>query len=89
MHTGASPRATARRALSCKDVGDSLPEDKLAGDLGNVIEATSIRRSSVRFFYSRKIGAGQFGTFATISARTSPAVASVEGLLTEVLRTVG
>jgi hypothetical protein len=35
-----------------------------------VIEATSIgdRRSSVGFFYNRKISAGQFGTFATISA---------------------
>jgi hypothetical protein len=44
-----------------------LPEDKLAGDLGNVIEATSIRRSSVRFFYSRQIGARQFETFSTVS----------------------
>jgi hypothetical protein len=47
----------------------SLPEDKLAGDLGNVIEATSIRRSSVSFFKSKKIGAGQFGTFSTASTR--------------------
>jgi hypothetical protein len=47
--------------------GTSLPEDKLAGDLGNVIEATSIRRSSVRFFFSRQIGAGQFETFSTAS----------------------
>jgi hypothetical protein len=48
----------------------SLPEDKLAGDLGNVIEATSIRRSSVSFFKSKKIGAGQFGTFSTASVKT-------------------
>jgi hypothetical protein len=34
--------------------GTSLPEDKLAGDLGNVIGATFDRRSSVGFFYSKK-----------------------------------
>ena len=48
--------------------GTSLPEDKLAGDLGNVIGATSIGGRRSDFFYSRKIGAGQFGTFTTISA---------------------
>jgi hypothetical protein len=48
--------------------GTSSPDDKLTGDLRNVIEATSIGGSQVRFFYSRKISAGQFGTFATISA---------------------
>jgi hypothetical protein len=53
--------------------GTSSPEDKLTADLDKVIEATSIRRSWVRFFYSRKIGTGQFGTFATISARKSHA----------------
>jgi hypothetical protein len=47
--------------------GTSLPEDKLAGDLGNVIEATSNRQSSVGFFYSRQIGAEQFRTFSTAS----------------------
>jgi hypothetical protein len=45
-----------------------LREDKLAGDLGNVIEATSIRGSSVGFFCSRKISTRQFETFTTISA---------------------
>jgi hypothetical protein len=34
--------------------GTSLREDKLAGDLGNVIEATSIRGSSVGFFLQQK-----------------------------------
>jgi len=48
--------------------GTSLPEDKLAGGLGNVIGATSIGGRRSDFFYSKKIGAGQFGTFATISA---------------------
>jgi hypothetical protein len=52
------------------------PEDKLAGDLGNVIEATSTGRSSVGFFCSRKISTGQFGTFATKLARTSRPVVS-------------
>jgi hypothetical protein len=47
--------------------GTSLPEDKLAGGLGNVIGGHIDRWSSVGFFYSKKIGAGQFGTFATIS----------------------
>jgi hypothetical protein len=48
--------------------GTSSPEDKLAGDLGNVIGATSNGDRRSDFFYSRKISAGQFGTFATISA---------------------
>jgi hypothetical protein len=63
-----------------------LPADKLAGDLGNVIEATSIRGRRSDFFYSRKISAGPFGTFATISARSSHGVAPPESPLTEVLR---
>jgi hypothetical protein len=50
--------------------GTSSPEDKLTGDLGNVIEATSIGGRRSDFFYSKKIGAGQFGTFATKSATT-------------------
>src|ERR1700720_4678123 len=56
--------------------GTSLPEDKLAGDLGNVIEATSIGGGRWDFFYSKKIGAGQFGTFATISARPDSCTAA-------------
>jgi hypothetical protein len=48
--------------------GTSSPEDNLAGDLGNVIEATSTGGRGSDFFYSRKISTGQFGTFATISA---------------------
>jgi hypothetical protein len=31
---------------------------------------TRVQRSSVEFFYSRKIGARQFGTFATISSES-------------------
>jgi hypothetical protein len=59
-----------RRDFRVKMWGTSSPDDKLTGDLRNVIEATSIGGSQVRFFYSRKISAGQFGTFATISAMT-------------------
>jgi hypothetical protein len=47
-----------------------MPEDKLAGDFGNVIGATSIGGRRSDFFTAKKIGAGQFGTFTTISALT-------------------
>ncbi|MFY9952371.1 hypothetical protein, partial [Bradyrhizobium sp.] len=57
----------------------SLPYDKLAGDLGNVIEATSIRGRRSDFFYSRKISAGPFGTFATISALKRPVRPTARG----------
>jgi hypothetical protein len=55
------------RDFRVKIWGTSLPEEKLAGDLGNVIEATPNHQSSVRFFYSRQIGSEQFGTFSTAS----------------------
>jgi hypothetical protein len=76
-----------RRDFRIKMWGTLSPEDKLTGDLGNVIEATSIGGSSVVFFYSRKISAGQFGTFATISARSVSAASSRLWLLARVLRT--
>jgi hypothetical protein len=60
------------RDFRVKMWGTSLPEEKLAGDLGNVIEATPIRRSSVRFFKSKKIGARQSGTFSTASTTSGP-----------------
>jgi hypothetical protein len=41
------------------------------------------RRSSVGFFYSKKIGTGQFGTFATISAHSVVLNLSCRGLLIE------
>jgi hypothetical protein len=69
--------------------GTSLPEDKLAGDLGNVIEATSTGGRRSDFFYSRKISTGQFGTFATISAKTGllqrSTIASLDYLIGEQL----
>src|SRR6202048_3637165 len=46
--------------LSCKYVGTSLPEDKL-GDLGNVIEATSIGVRRSDFFTARKWAPGNLG----------------------------
>jgi len=55
------------RDFRVKIWGTSLPEEKLVGDLGNVIEATPNHQSSVRFFYSRQIGSEQFGTFSTAS----------------------
>jgi Meiotically up-regulated gene 113 len=63
--------------------GTSSPEDKLTGDLGNVIEATLIRGRRSDFFYSRKISAGPFGTFATISAQTRSTEASRQDRVTE------
>jgi hypothetical protein len=55
------------RDFRVKIWGTSLPEEKLAGDLGNVIEATPNHQSSVRFFSSRQIGTEQFGAFSTVS----------------------
>jgi hypothetical protein len=47
--------------LSCKYVGTSLPEDKLAGDLGNVIGPTSIGGRRSDFFTARKLAPGNLG----------------------------
>src|ERR1700730_5829350 len=47
--------------FSYKDVGTSLREDKLAGDLGNVIEATSIRGRRSDFFTAGKLAPGHLG----------------------------
>jgi hypothetical protein len=55
--------------LSCKMWGTSSPEDKLAGDLGNVIEATSTGGRRSDFFTAEKLAPGKFGTFATKSAK--------------------
>jgi hypothetical protein len=41
--------------------GTSLPEDKLAGDLGNVIGATSIGGRRSNFFTARKMAPGNLG----------------------------
>jgi hypothetical protein len=41
--------------------GTSLREDKLVGDLGNVIEATSIRGRRSDFFTARKLASGNLG----------------------------
>jgi hypothetical protein len=43
-----------RRDFREKMWGTSSPEDKLTGDLGNVIEATSIGGRRSVFFYSKK-----------------------------------
>jgi hypothetical protein len=43
--------------------GTSLPEDKLAGNLGNVIEATSIGGRRSDFFTAGKLAPGSLGLF--------------------------
>jgi hypothetical protein len=42
-------------------VGASSPEDKLAGDLGNVIEATSTGGRRSDFFTAEKLAPGNLG----------------------------
>jgi hypothetical protein len=75
-----------RRDFRVKMWGTSSPEDKLTGDLGNVIDATSIGGRRSDFFYSKKISAGQFGTFATKSAQSVSAALSELRLLLGVNR---
>jgi hypothetical protein len=41
--------------------GTSSPEDKLAGDLGNVIEATSTGGRRSDFFSAEKLAPGNLG----------------------------
>jgi hypothetical protein len=67
--------------------GTSSPEDKLTGDLGNVIEATQIGGRRVGSSYGVKIITGQFWTFATISAPSSGRLGSALRPVLEVLRT--
>src|SRR5215831_6085398 len=50
-----------RRDFHVKMWGTSSPEDKLAGDLGNVIEATSIGGRRSDFFTAGKLTPGNFG----------------------------
>src|SRR3984957_9030862 len=50
-----------RRDFRVKMWGTSLPEDKLAGDLGNVIGATSIGDRRSDFFTARKLAPGNLG----------------------------
>ena len=49
------------REFRVKMWGTSLPEDKLAGDLGNVIEATSIGGRQSDFFTAGKLAPGNLG----------------------------
>jgi hypothetical protein len=50
-----------RRDFRVKMWGTSSPEDKLTGDLGNVIEATSIGGRRSDFFTVRKLAPGNLG----------------------------
>jgi hypothetical protein len=49
------------RDFRVKILGTSSPEDKLAGDLGNVIEATSTGDRRSDFFTAEKLAAGNLG----------------------------
>jgi hypothetical protein len=49
------------RDLRVKIWGTSSPEDKLAGGLGNVIEATSTGGRWLDFFTAEKLAAGNLG----------------------------
>src|SRR6202045_1369508 len=49
------------RDFRVKMWGTSSPEDKLAGDLGNVIEATSTGGRRSGFFPAEKLAAGNLG----------------------------
>jgi hypothetical protein len=49
------------RDFRVKMWGTSSPEDKLAGDLGNVIEATSIGGRRSDFFTAEKLASGNLG----------------------------
>src|ERR1700730_12641951 len=50
-----------RRDFRVKMWGTSSPEDKLTGDLGNVIEATSIGGRPADFFTAKKLASGNLG----------------------------
>jgi hypothetical protein len=49
------------REFRVKMWGTSSPEDKLAGDLGNVIEATSTGGRRSGFFTAEKLAPGDLG----------------------------
>jgi len=45
----------------CKDVEDLIPDDKLTGDLGNVIEVTQIGGRRSDRLMARKLSSSNFG----------------------------
>jgi hypothetical protein len=49
--------------VSCKDVGTSSPDDKLPGDLANVIEAISIDDRGSDCLAAGKLAPGNLGLF--------------------------
>src|SRR2546421_7638445 len=62
------------RDFRVKMWGTSSPEDKLAGDLGNVIEATSTGGRRPDFFRAEKLALGKLGLFQQYlpATETSP-----------------
>ena len=59
-----------RRDFRVKMWGTSLLEEKLADDLGNVIEGRAESVVVSQIFLQRQIGAEQFETFSTASTQT-------------------
>jgi hypothetical protein len=62
--------------------GTSSPEDKLTGDLGNVIEATSIGGRRSDFFSARKLAPGNLGLlqqYRHVAAQANAAGMSAAG----------
>jgi hypothetical protein len=64
------PWLGCRRDFRVKMWGTSSPDDKLTGDLGNVIETTQIGGRRSDRLTAGKFITGQFWTFTTISARS-------------------
>jgi hypothetical protein len=64
-----------------------LPEDKLAGDLGNVIEATSIGGRQSDFFTAGKLAPGNLGLLQQYRHLASFAAVHKISTRWEVLRT--
>jgi hypothetical protein len=68
-HTMANPSLAIKISFGCtrdfrvKMWATSLPEDRLAGNLGNVIEATSIGGRRSDFFTAGKLAPGSLGLF--------------------------
>jgi hypothetical protein len=67
--------------------GTSLPKDKLAGDLGNVIEATSTGGRWSDFFTAGKLAPGDLGLLQQYRHEAELPVYTARVRLTEVKQT--
>jgi hypothetical protein len=64
------------RDFRVKMWGTSSPEDKLAGDLGNVIGATSIGGRRSDFFTAEKLAPGNLGLLQQYLPQPDPCIAT-------------